>query len=111
MRATNAASSVLTPVITAGYNENRYPSPRGTPPGQYVGVYPHTVPPPNPPPVVPKPMEGACAYWDGLWDRDHGGNATSGTNTPGDPDDPATYRADLVLNGSVRSSLAFVKTA
>ena len=100
MRATNAASSLLTPVITAGYNEDRYPSPRVTPPGQYVGVYPHTVPPPDPPPVLPKPMEGACAYWDGQWDYDYAGNATSGTNVDVEIYGE-NYRAYLAIDGEM----------
>ncbi len=108
---TDPAPDVLVRTITAGYNENRYPSPRVTPPGQYVGVYPHTVPPPtNPPPVLPKPMEGACAYWDGLWDEDHDGAATAGTNAPFDPE-PQHYRAELVINGDVASSFDFEKRA
>jgi len=104
--------------ITAGYNDARYPSPRVAPPGQYVGVYPHTVPPPDPPPVLPKPMEGACAYWDGLWDRDDGLNPTAGTNAPvrGDiPPNGSYYAAYLVVDGVLLANedqfVAFEKDA
>jgi len=98
--ATDPDPDVLVRTITAGYNEDRYPSPRVTPPGQYVGVYPHTVPPPDPPPVLPKPMEGACAYWDGLWDYDYAGNATSGTNVDVEIYGE-NYRAYLAIDGEM----------
>jgi len=116
--ATDPDPDVLVRTITAGYNEDRYPSPRVTPPGQYVGVYPHTVPPPDPPPVLPKPMEGACAYWDGLWDRDDGLNPTAGTNAPvrGDiPPNGSYYAAYLVVDGVLLANedqfVAFEKDA
>ena len=95
---TDLSSDVLVRTITEGYEASNYPSPRYQPHGRFEVQANET---------ATDPLLGTCAYWDGLWDN----GPDDGKNAPGDTDPPVQYRADLVINGFIESSLAFEKTA
>ena len=96
----------LVRTITAGYPALD-PDPGLPPKAQYPAPVPHGRYEEIPVEDGTEELVGEAAYWDGLWDN----GPNDGKNAPFSPINPVQYRADLVLDGVVKASSAFEKTA